>query len=172
MHVYKNHPRWCRVTLLTLWKHFRNHSLTVREGPAHSLPRHSSLQWQPQLSSWPFVHLWPASSPSALCPFPWRTKNPWSGNETPPTPQMEMIFSKAHFNWTWRSKSITVHSSVVMNMIYVYKLSRATSFFILMLWKPDMPQRKHLLETRMKERSGKSHFIIKASLWCPRQSKA
>lgn len=90
----------------------------------------------------------------------------------PPPPQMEMIFSKAHFNWTWRSKSITVHSSVVMNMIYVYKLSRAASFFILMLWKPDMPQRKHLLETRMKERSGESHFIIKASLWCPRQSKA
>lgn len=37
-------------------------------------------------------------------------------------------------------------------MIYVYKLSQTTSFFILMLWKTDMPQRKHLLETYMKEK--------------------
>lgn len=40
------------------------------------------------------------------------------------------------------------------SMIYVPKLSQTTSFFILMLWKTDMPQRKHLLETCIKEKAG------------------
>lgn len=112
----------------------------------------------------------PSSALSPSFPLLKKKKKPWSDNEMPSW-QMEKIPSKAHFNWTWNSKSITAHSSVIMNMIYVYKLSQATSFFILVLLKTDMPLRKHLLETCMKEESGETDFIIKASIWCPCQSK-
>lgn len=142
--------------------------LIPKEVAACSLPQPSGLQKLLQLPVCSFVHL--LLLLRSLPPSPWWTKDPWPNNELPSW-QMEKILSKAHFNWTWNSKSITAHSSVIMNMIYVYKLSWATSFFILVLWKTDMPLRKHLLETGMKEESGETDFIIKASIWCPCQSK-
>lgn len=130
-----------RVFKIHIYKiyHFENTLETVlhpwRKLP--TLPQHSSLQWWPQLPFWPFVH---------LCQFPLLLHSvlPWVEQKTlglvMKCPwKTKMILYKAHFNWTWKSKSIPAHSSVVMNMIYIYKLSRATSLFILMLWETDMP---------------------------------